>query len=110
VQSHSVDHDRVSRRVLTRSMLSLATLAVAAVSVAVMSKPVQAQTYDPRFPVCMTLYNGPFGGEWKDCSFTSLPQCHATASGRAAMCEVNPYFVAPQGAPPRSHRRYRHAG
>ena len=74
------------------------------------SVPAKAQTYDPRYPVCMKLYQGPFGGEWIDCSYTSLPQCRATASGRGAMCVENPYFVLPPQLPPRSHRRHRHAG
>ncbi|MDE2378199.1 DUF3551 domain-containing protein [Bradyrhizobium sp.] len=84
------------------AVLSLALLAVSAVSV-------QAQTYDPRYPVCMKEYSGsPGGGEWIDCSYTSLPQCQASASGRAAMCEVNPYFLPGQGRSPGAHRHYRH--
>ncbi|WP_128919555.1 MULTISPECIES: DUF3551 domain-containing protein [Bradyrhizobium] len=60
----------------------------------------QAQTYDPRYPVCMKLYEGSLdGGEWIDCSYTSMPQCRASASGRAAMCEVNPYFAPVQRRP-----------
>jgi uncharacterized protein DUF3551 len=56
--------------------------------------PSYGQTYDPRYPVCMKVYEGSFGGgEWIDCSFYSLPQCQATASGRAAMCVTNPYFA-----------------
>jgi hypothetical protein len=85
-------------RVLSLSMLLLAILAVSA----------HAQTYDPRYPVCMKVYAGHLGGgEWIDCSFTSLPQCQASASGRAAMCEINPYFAGGQGRPPGAYRRYR---
>ncbi|WGD53713.1 DUF3551 domain-containing protein [Bradyrhizobium sp. CB1650] len=60
-----------------------------------------AQTFDPRYPVCMHVYSGGSGGggEWYDCSFTSLPQCRATAAGRAASCDLNPYFAADE--PPR---------
>ncbi|MCK1385495.1 DUF3551 domain-containing protein [Bradyrhizobium sp. 21] len=69
--------------------------------------PSRAQTFDPRYPVCMHVYSGSSGGggEWYDCSFTSLPQCHATATGRAASCELNPYY--PVNAPPQRlrHRR-----
>ena len=67
--------------------------------------PAQAQTFDPRYPVCMRVYSGANGGggEWYDCSFTSIPQCRATASGRAATCDLNPYY--PVNAPP---RRLRH--
>ena len=35
-----------------------------------------------------------FGGGAGDCSFSSLAQCQATASGRDASCAANPYFNA----------------
>jgi hypothetical protein len=35
-----------------------------------------------------------FGGGAGDCSFSSLAQCQATASGRDAYCAANPYFSA----------------
>jgi len=35
-----------------------------------------------------------FGGGAGDCSFSSLAQCQATASGRDATCISNPYFGA----------------
>ncbi|WP_440641401.1 DUF3551 domain-containing protein [Bradyrhizobium sp. PUT101] len=55
-----------------------------------------AQTYDPRYLV-MKVYEGSLGGgEWIDCSYTSIPQCRASASGRAATCEINPYFAQTQ--------------
>jgi hypothetical protein len=65
--------------------------AIAAVLVAV---PASAQTYDPNYPVCVQTYT--IGGGSIDCSFTSLAQCAASASGRAAQCLNNPYF-APGG-------------
>jgi hypothetical protein len=52
--------------------------------------PVSAQTYDPRYPVCMTLTE--WGGARIDCSFQSIPQCKEAGSGRAAQCDVNPYY------------------
>ena len=33
-----------------------------------------------------------FGGAAGDCSFSSLAQCQATASGRDATCASNPYY------------------
>ena len=33
-----------------------------------------------------------FGAGAGDCSFSSLVQCQATASGRDASCAANPYF------------------
>jgi hypothetical protein len=65
--------------------------------------PAYAQTYDPRYPVCMHVYSRSGGGGWYDCSFTSLPQCRATASGRAATCDVNPYYAFNEAPPVRRH-------
>jgi hypothetical protein len=68
-----------------------------------------AQTYDPRFPVCMHVFTGGWGGggDYFDCSFTSIPQCQATASGRSASCDLNPYYAFADQPPPPSHRRHR---
>lgn len=69
--------------------------------------PSFAQTYDAVHPVCMKVYDGPFGGgEWVDCSYYSLAQCQATASGRAAMCVTNPYFAHAR-VPKAARRVYR---
>jgi len=69
--------------------------------------PSHAQTFDPRYPVCMHVYSGASGGggEWYDCSFTSLPQCRATAAGRAATCDPNPYYPVNVPQPRPRHRR-----
>jgi hypothetical protein len=68
--------------------------------------PSHAQTYDPRYPVCMKVYEGSFGGgEWIDCSYYSLPQCQVSASGRAAMCVTNPYFAEARIPGGRAYRR-----
>ena len=53
-----------------------------------------AQTYDPKYPVCLHVYTR--GANYYECRYTSLPQCNATASGRAAQCDVNPYFAGAQ--------------
>jgi len=50
----------------------------------------RAQAYDPAYPFCQQSYG--IGGTSISCSFTSLAQCQATASGRAAQCLANPYF------------------
>jgi hypothetical protein len=83
------------------TIMAIATLQAAA-------PPANAQTYDPNYPVCMHVYTGGSfgggGGHYFDCSFTSLPQCRASASGRAATCDLNPYYSV--NAPPRTrHRR-----
>jgi Protein of unknown function (DUF3551) len=52
--------------------------------------PARAQTYDPGFPVCLQTYG--ITGGYIDCSYSTLAQCAASASGRAAQCLNNPYF------------------
>jgi len=44
------------------------------------------------FPYCIKGCD--FGAGAGDCSFSSLAQCQATASGRDATCDANPYFNA----------------
>jgi len=42
-------------------------------------------------------------GTYYECRYTSLPQCNASASGRSAQCDINPYCTGAQGlsaAPP----------
>ena len=76
-------------RILALAILMIATVLTAA--------PARAQTYDPAYPVPTTYY---------ECRYTSLPQCNASASGRAAQCVINPYFVSAQVPPDyRRHRR-----
>ena len=72
--------------------------------------PAAAQAYDPNYPVCMQVYGGTLTPEYIDCSFTSLPQCQASASGRPATCTVNPFYAGPKPAPrSRVHQRRHHA-
>jgi hypothetical protein len=52
--------------------------------------PMSAMARD--FPFCIKGCD--FGGSRGDCSFVSYQQCLATASGRDAYCDVNPYFNA----------------
>jgi hypothetical protein len=68
-------------------MTALAVFAVGSFSAAA---PAQAQTYGGGYPVCLHVY-GPIS--YYECSFTSIPQCNASASGRSAQCVVNPYFA-----------------
>jgi len=42
------------------------------------------------YPVCLHDYRH----NYYQCSYTSLPQCNASASGRAAQCVINPYSRA----------------
>ncbi|MBR0849837.1 DUF3551 domain-containing protein [Bradyrhizobium diazoefficiens] len=65
--------------------------------------PAAAQTYDPRCPVCIEIAT--LDGRTISCSFTSMAQCAATASGQAAQCYANPFGVQnrlPTSAPRRN--------
>ena len=84
-------------------VLALAILTISAASV---TSSARAQTYDPAFPVCMHVFTRGFN--YYDCSYTSLPQCNVSASGRAAQCDINPYYAGATG-PKRRDRRYRGA-
>jgi hypothetical protein len=61
--------------------------------------PAQAQT---GYPVCLRVY-GP--ATYNECNYTSMAQCKATASGRAAECYPNAFTAAPAFAPGRAYRR-----
>jgi hypothetical protein len=75
--------------------MRIPVLAVSAlVSLALMAAPAQAQTYDPSYPVCMQVNS--MQASYIECTFVSLAQCTASASGRNAMCVVNPYFAGAQ--------------
>ena len=78
-------------------ILVFAALAIGAVSAAT---PAQAQTYDPSYPVCLHVYGQI---SYFQCRYTSMAQCNESASGRSALCEINPYYAA------RSRKRARRA-
>ncbi|MBR0968984.1 MULTISPECIES: DUF3551 domain-containing protein [Bradyrhizobium] len=64
---------------------------------------VQAQTYDPAFPVCLHVVS--FGATpYYRCSYTTMDQCRASANGQA--CVVNPYYAAAKAPVKRDNRRY----
>ena len=71
-----------------------------------LAAPARAQTYDPNYPVCLQVYDD-MVHYYFECAYTSIPQCQASASGRAAQCVVNPYY-APQQPKPQQARPYRH--
>jgi len=60
--------------------------------------PAAAQTYSPGFPFCLRAQGN------YECGYTTLAQCNAAASGRAAQCFSNPFAGVEE---PRSNRRYR---
>ena len=83
-------------RLLACTILTIGTMLAVA--------PARAQTYDPSYPVCLQTYG--IDGSYIDCSFTSLAQCAASASGRAAQCLNNPYFAQVDGKLSRQRRVY----
>jgi hypothetical protein len=80
--------------------LAWTILAIAAALTGILAA--QAQTYAPGSPVCLQSYG--ITGNAIDCSYASMDQCRASASGRAAQCISNPYYAA--AASPRRHYRY----
>jgi hypothetical protein len=86
--------------------MRLPILTLTAIATLFVAADASAQTYDPRYPVCMHVYSlGGRGGDFFDCSFTSLPQCQATASGRSASCDPNPYYAYNEPAPRKRPKR-----
>jgi hypothetical protein len=90
------------QRYASAGSLALAALAIATVSLA---GPARAQTYDPNYPVCLQIYQGGIADYYFECAYTSMPQCQASASGRAAQCVVNPYYG--KGKPAPRKKKYR---
>jgi hypothetical protein len=85
----------IPMRILALTILTTATvLTVTAAS---------AQTYDPKYPVCLQVYQGR-EDFYFECAYTSLAQCNMSASGRAAQCVVNPYYAGPAPRKKRHHR------
>jgi hypothetical protein len=80
----------------------LGLLAISAISAAG-TAPAQAG-YD--YPVCLRVYGDP---TYDECRYTTIAQCAATASGRAAQCFVNP-FVASAAVGPQGRRHARPDG
>ena len=74
-----------------------------AVGTIVYAAPVQAQTYDPSYPICLQIYEG-MVNFYFECRYTSMAQCAASASGRSAQCVVNPYYAKSDRRKKRSHK------
>jgi hypothetical protein len=69
--------------------MRISTLALLAIVMISAAAPARAQTYDPSYPVCLHVFS--LGANYFECAYTSLAQCNASASGRHAMCVINPY-------------------
>ena len=78
-------------------------LVILPVVLGITAAPARAQTYDPRYPVCIEVAT--IDGSHIDCRFASLGQCAVSASGRAASCFANPYFAGKPAGPSNRPRR-----
>jgi hypothetical protein len=87
-------------------LMRIPALAILTIGAALTATPAAAQTYDPRYPVCLQIYQG-FVDYYFECAYTSLPQCQMSASGRAAQCVVNPYYTGTRKPPRQRDRRPR---
>ena len=75
-------------RVLAMAILTLSILALTAIA---MTSPTRAQTYNPRYPICLKVIQN-FGGERYECAYESIEQCRQSQGGLPAQCVVNPYY------------------
>jgi hypothetical protein len=83
-------------------ILALAILTIGVVSA---SGPARAQTFDPAYPVCMHVVD--WGTVYEDCRYVTLAQCAMSAAGRAAQCNINPYYAGATASPGRHDGRHR---
>lgn len=81
----------------------LALLALAAAGAATVAGSGPAAAYD--YPWCVVGAGLGYPG---DCSYTSYPQCLASASGRLAWCYVNPTFAFAREPHPPHYRHHRY--
>jgi hypothetical protein len=82
-------------------LMRILALAILTISVILTAPPARAQTYGGAFPVCLRWAHS------YDCSYTTLAQCNASASGRTAQCFINPFFAS--ALLPGDYWRYRRA-
>jgi len=84
-------------------LLAFATLAAGTLLAA---SAASAQTHGAGYPVCLHVY-GP--ATYYECSYSSIAQCNASASGRAAQCVVNPFAASASMDQPMGARHPRRA-
>jgi hypothetical protein len=87
-------------------LMRIPALAILTIAAVLTATPALAQTYDPRYPVCLQVYQG-FVDYYFECAYTSLAQCNMSASGRAASCVINPYYTGAKASPGRRARKQR---
>jgi hypothetical protein len=85
--------------------MRIPTLTILIIAAVMPAAPARSQVYDPAHPVCLQTYG--IGGGYIGCDYSSLAQCNATASGRAAQCIANPYFAGARAPAGPNYRRGR---
>jgi Protein of unknown function (DUF3551) len=86
--------------------MRIPALAILTVSAVLTAASASAQTYNPRYPVCLQSYA--IGGEIIKCAFDTLAQCNASTRGGGGQCINNPFFAgAQEGAGPNYPRQGR---
>ena len=76
-------------------LMRILALAILTTVTALTTTLAAAQTYGGNSPICLQSY-GLGGGYNIDCSYASMEQCQATASGLSATCLTNPYYAKAQ--------------
>jgi hypothetical protein len=88
--------------------MRIPALAILTMATVLTATPTLAQTYDPKYPVCLQIYEG-IADFYFECAYTSLAQCNMSASGRSAQCIINPYYARAKALPGRRDRQPRHS-
>ena len=84
--------------------MRIPALAILTTATVLTAAPTRAQTYNPDYPVCLHAFGEKAG--YIECAYTSLAQCNASASGRAAQCVINPYFASEEEPGKRRYRQH----
>jgi uncharacterized protein DUF3551 len=71
--------------------MRIPALAILATFAVLTAAPATAQTFGGKYPFCLQLYLRD-GARSIECSYSTMEQCQATASGIAATCLMNPYY------------------
>ena len=77
------------------------TLTTLAMGIVLAAGDVQAQKYDPAFPVCLSVVSLGASPYYR-CSYATMDECRAAAIGQ--MCVLNPYYTGATAR--RDHRRH----
>ena len=89
-------------------LMRVHALAILATTMVLTALPALAQTFGGSAPICLHRYHWG-GGDTYYCSYVSMDQCNATASGLPATCVINPYYATAEGSRGPAYRQPRRA-